>query len=120
MKYRGLLLKEGLSDETVLDDLIISKTEYWDVKNTSADQPKQWTAISFEVDGDQVDVIAENLSNALRPTGWYLNMNSDDEVIVVFPRKVFKYRKGDSGKRAEAIEFGKSVGIPDSQLDWEE
>ncbi|MFA5945410.1 MAG: hypothetical protein WC802_00670 [Patescibacteria group bacterium] len=120
MKYRGLLLKEGLTDETILNDLVITKTDYWDVKNSSADQPKQWTAVSFEVEGDRADVIAENLSNVLKPTGWYLNMNSNDTVMVVFPGKVFKYLKGDSAKRAEAIEFGRSIEIPDSQLDWEE
>lgn len=120
MMYHGLLLKEGLSNEAVLNDLVITKTEYWNVKNASADQPKQWAAISFEIDETKADTVALALSHSLKPKGWYLNMNSDDTVFVVFPEKIFKYSKGDSVKRAEAIEFGKTIEIPEKQLDWKE
>jgi hypothetical protein len=41
-------------------------------------------------------------------------------VYVIFPDKVFKYRKGDKVQRSAAREYGRSLHIPDSQLDWEE
>jgi len=37
---------------------------------------------------------------------------------VIFPEKVFRYKKGDVQRKKEAEKYGKSLGIPDSQLDW--
>jgi hypothetical protein len=34
--------------------------------------------------------------------------------------KVFRYRRGDEAGRAEAIAYGRSVGTPEHQLDWQE
>ena len=120
MKYTGLLLKEGLQDETVLQRLVVTNTEIWDAENAEGDQPKQWTAIYFEVDEEKVDEIAKLLSKTLKPKGWYLNILGKDIVFVVLPNKVFKYKKGDTAKRIEAVEYGRMVGIPESQLDWQE
>jgi hypothetical protein len=33
---------------------------------------------------------------------------------------VFRYRSGDGGGRAEAAAYGRSVGVPEAQLDWDE
>jgi hypothetical protein len=33
---------------------------------------------------------------------------------------VFRYRRGDEAGRAEAVAYGRSVGTPEHQLDWEE
>lgn len=30
------------------------------------------------------------------------------------------YRRGDQAGRAEAVEYGKTVGVPEHQLDWPE
>jgi hypothetical protein len=34
--------------------------------------------------------------------------------------KVFRYRRGDEAGSAEAIAYGRSVGTPEHQLDWQE
>lgn len=120
MEYTGLLIKEGLRDETVLKHLTVTKTEAWDVENAEGGQPKQWTAIYFGVDKEKIDEVAEQLSHSLKPKDWYLNISGEDSIFCVFPGKVFEYKRGDTEKRIEAIEYGKSVGIPESQLDWSE
>lgn len=117
-KYRGLLLKEGLKDESVLEMLTITKTEKWDVKNAEGGQPKQWTAIYFEVDRKKIDETAVYLSKALKPREWYLSMSAGDINFVVFPNKIFKYKKGDIVEKTNAVEYGKTIGIPESQLDF--
>jgi hypothetical protein len=40
------------------------------------------------------------------------------ESFIVFPGRGFRYRRGESSGRAEAEAYARSVGIPESQLDW--
>ena len=118
--FNGLLLKESLDDIHVLDLLVITKTESWQVENATADQPDAWTAMSFQADESQAEAICTKLSRALKPRGWYINASTAAYVYVIFPRKVFKYRKGDGAQRARARQHGRSIGIPENQLDWDE
>jgi hypothetical protein len=118
--FTGLLLKESLENERILDVIQVMKTETWNVESIADFQPEIWTAIYFEDDESQVDVIAEKLSWSLKSRGWYINISTDNNIYVIFPNKVIKYIKGDQQKRVEAIKYGQSLGIPDSQLDWGE
>lgn len=117
--YTGLLLKESLLDESVLEGLRITRTETWHVENAADFQPKIWTAISIEGPDDEADDAAARLSRAIRPD-WYANLSTDAYNLVVFQDRVFKYRCGDPAGRAEAQAYARSVGIPEHQLDWGE
>lgn len=116
----GLLLKESLADTAVLELVDVTKTESWQVNNAAAYQPTTWTALSFQTEDSHADAIAERLSQALKPQGWYIHAFTAAHIYVLFPGKVFKYRKGDSLQREEAKRFGRTVGVPESQLDWSE
>jgi hypothetical protein len=116
----GLLLKESLQDESVLELVRITNTETWNVTNAAPNQPKVWTAVSFEAEGLHADEIAAAFSHAMKSEGWYLNFSFDNRVYVVFPRKVFKYMRGNQRARQQAIRFGRTLNIPESQLDWGE
>ena len=37
---------------------------------------------------------------------------------MVFPGRVFRYRRGDVAARQAAQEHGRRCGVPESQLDW--
>ncbi len=116
----GLLLKESLQDESVLDLVRVTNAETWNVTNAAPSQPQAWTAVRFEAEGLRADEIAAAFSHALKPEGWYLNFSFDDKVYVIFPRKVFKYMRGNRRARQQAIHFGQALNIPESQLDWAE
>ena len=118
--WTGILLKESLKDTNVLAHLQVTQTEIWQVKNATGSQPSTWTALTFEADDQQAEMLADGLSQFLHPEGWYINASTASEVYVIFPNKVFKYLKGDSAKREEAKEHGRTLGIPESQLDWRE
>ncbi len=115
---RGVLLRESLSDLSVLARLNVTKTETWDVPDAADYQPNVWTALSFEVGDADADAIAEELSHALKAPGWYVDARSDEWVYVIFPQRVFKYRRGDGAGRAQAQAHALAVGIPSGQLDW--
>jgi hypothetical protein len=116
---RGLLLLESLADTRVLDHIHVTRTETWQVKNAEPYQPPVWTAISFEADDRQGEVITNAFSQALKQ-GWCINALTETHVYVVFPDRVFKYGKGDASQREAVKAFGRASGIAESQLDWEE
>jgi hypothetical protein len=115
MKFVGLLLKESLQDESILDLIRVTKTETWHVEGDV--DSEIWTALSFEGDAGQADAVAEKMSLALKPR-WYINFSTEDEVYVIFQGRVFKYTKSDQKARAEVVAYGQGQGIPDDQLDW--
>jgi hypothetical protein len=118
--FKGLILKESLEDTRVLDLLHITRTETWQVSNAAQHQPAAWTALSFEANESQADSLARHMSRSLKAEGWYVNASTATHVYVIFPGKVFKYRKGDTAQRETAKRYGRSLSIPESQLDWSE
>jgi hypothetical protein len=70
---------------------------------------------------EHADALAAALGDALSEKGgWYCDFRSADETFVVFAGRSFRYRRGDAAARADAEEFGRSVGVPEAQLDWPE
>ena len=57
--YEGLLIKESLSDERILDYVEITNVDIWVTDNN----PKYWTAVSFVSNCAE---FPEKLSKALR------------------------------------------------------
>ena len=118
--FKGLLLKESLDDLGVLDALHITRTETWQVDHPGPGQPSVWTAISFVEPTGRADPIADALSRALKVKSWYINASTGAFAYVIFPCKVFKYRRGDAAQRASAREYGRLIDIPENQLDWKD
>jgi hypothetical protein len=65
--------------------------------------------------------LVEALSRSLDPAGgWYCDFRTAEESFVVFAGRIFRYPRGDLKGRAEAEAYGRVVGVPEAQLDWEE
>jgi len=116
--YDGVLILESLKVGTQLDGipLTVRKLSRLAVTGTTADQPPVWSLLEFEV--EHAEELAELLSKALDGPGWYADFHDDREIFVVFPGRVFRYRRGVEAARAEAQEFGRRLEIPEAQLDW--
>lgn len=117
---RGLILKESLADAGVLNLVHITRKETWQVSNAASYQPKVWTALTFEANDDQADDIARQLSQALKEQAWFINASTERHVFIIFPGKVMKYKKGNRTAREKAARYALSIGVPESQLDWDE
>ncbi len=118
--FTGLIIKESLRNDAVLADMGVQivRVEKWDVGERAAEfQPDTWNAIFVEGSEEKIDEITSKLSQAVLPK-WYANLSDATTEYVIFHGKIFKHLKGDKTDAAEAIEYGKSVGIPDHQLDW--
>jgi hypothetical protein len=87
--------------------------------SVTADQPPVWTFVEFQAEDELADVLADALAEALQADGgWYADFTTADEHFVIFAHRIFRYRRGDAAARALAQEYGRSVGVPSSQLDW--
>ncbi|MFC6017002.1 hypothetical protein ACFP2T_12395 [Plantactinospora solaniradicis] len=87
--------------------------------SVSADQPDVWTVLDSEAADDVADALAQSLSRCLRADGgWYADFTLGNDHVVVFANRVFRYRRGDLARRAEVVAYGRTVGVPEHQLDW--
>ena len=117
----GTLIAESLRSGAVIEGIPFATTRLAraDVGDIDAGQPLTWTFIEFEVADDDAEPLARALEAALqRSGGWYCDFRSDDETFVVFADRTFRYPRGDRTGRSEATEHGRSVGVPEVQLDW--
>jgi hypothetical protein len=120
----GYVIGESLRPGVVFQPqgLRLLRVSRVDVSESASDsQPRMWTFVEWEADGEDVDGLAQAFAEALEPAdGWYADFVAGDERVVVFAGKVFRYRRGDEAGRAEAVAYGRSVGTPEHQLDWKE
>jgi hypothetical protein len=118
----GVLIAESLRAGTALEGIGLTtrKIQRSSPGNTTADQPRTWTIIHFEAAEADAGALAGKLAEILDQPGWYTDFRTPDEIFVVFPRRIFRYPRGDSAQRAEAEAHGRSLGIPEPQLDWPE
>ena len=118
--FTGLIVKESLKNFRILEDkdIKISRIEKWEVGERAANfQPNRWTAIFIEGTEKNIEQVAKKISLVIL-TGWYANLSDEMTEFVIFHHKIFKHKKGDKEDAKEAIEYGKSIDIPEHQLDW--
>ena len=59
----------------------------------------------------------ESLLTRVRP-GWYCHFWRGKSLTVVFPGKKFALKADDRSTWREAVEYGRSIGIPEGELDF--
>jgi len=118
--FTGLILKESLENTDVLTDdrITIAKEEKWKVGTRAVDwQPEVWTAIFVEGADEDIEDIAILVSASILDK-WYANLSDSTTEYVIFHKKIFFYAKRDSDAKQKARNYGKSIGVPEHQLDW--
>jgi hypothetical protein len=121
MVMLGTVIAESLRDGAVIAGIpfVTTRLARAEMGNVDVGQPRVWTLIEFEIADDDAALLARALEGALEGEGgWYCDFRSDDETFVVFADRTFRYPRGDQAGRAEATAYGRSVGVPENQLDW--
>lgn len=91
------------------------------VDGATPQQPDEWSIIDFRGPDETADRFAKQLSTAMEPTHhWYADFRIGEDHVVVFPGRIFRYRTGDPEGHEEVVAYGRTLGIPDAQLDWGE
>ena len=120
---RAYVLAEAMRPGARLEGLplTLTKIERYPVRTATAAQPSVWTTVEFEFPDSEAARLADALAGVLdEHGGWYSHFNVNGETFVVYAGRVFRYASGDKTGRAQAEEHGRRVGVPESQLDWDE
>jgi hypothetical protein len=117
---QGTLIAESLRAGAELDGLrlVIRKIRRLAAGDVTVGQPELWTFVEFEAEEADAEVLAELLAEALDQPGWYTDFRTPEETFVVYSGRIFRYPRRDSSGRAEAAAYGRSLGVPENQLDW--
>ena len=109
-KYIGVVIAESLADQSIINGFEVFKI------HISSDEDR-WHMYWVKVNESDLTLIQKNFLDG----GWYAHFaNADsDEGVVVFRDKMFRMKKSDPSTWTGAIEFGRSIGIPEEQLDFE-
>lgn len=116
--YEGILIKESIADDTIIDFLNVHKVELWNVGGT----PKYWTALFFTCDKvdfpEQISrVILSNTNNGEK---WFVDFKADNEKYIVFKDKILKYQIGNQAEKEFVCDECRKMGISDEQMHWPE
>ena len=117
---KGALLTESLriGAPLAIAGLRVTTLERRHISGTPS-QPDVWTFLVFEADDEVAGPLAAALESTLEPEGgWYADFASEAEHVVVFAGRTFRYQRDDPVGRRAAEAYGRSVGVPDDQLDW--
>lgn len=116
-RYEGILIKESLAEDSIIDFLNIHKVELW----STGGNPKYWTALYFT---SQKADFPEKLSQMMLSGGsggaWFADFKEDNEKYIVFKNKILKYTIGNQEEKEFVWGECRKMGILDTQMNWSE
>ena len=116
--YEGILIKESIVDDSVIDLIHIYKVELW---NTGG-KPKYWTVLFFTCDRkDFPEKISKVMvSNPEGGVNWFVDFKSGNTKYVVFKDKILKYQVGNQAEKEYVCSECRKMGIADEEMNWPE
>ena len=110
MHYQGTIVEESLLDNRYINNLTVLA-----VRISGTEDPKdRWHLYKVSIAEDAIAALAHQL----KPQKWYMHFWNGDDVIAVFPAKTFRFKHSDRVTWQPAIDYGKSLNIPEEQLDF--
>lgn len=115
--FEGILIKESLSDDTILDFLHVHKIELWD----TGGNPKYWTVLFFTSDTpDFPERVSRVMLSDSDGGNWFVDFKAGQIKYIVFKDKILKYRIGDQAEKDYVRGECRKMGITDEQMNWPE
>ncbi|WP_349671638.1 helix-turn-helix transcriptional regulator [Lacrimispora sp.] len=116
--YEGVLIKESVVDDGIIDLINVNKIELWNTGGT----PKYWTVLFFTSDRDD---FPEKISNVMVSDSdggenWFVDFKTGNVKYIVFKNKILKYRIGNETEKRQVCEECQKMGILDEQMNWSE
>jgi len=108
-KYHGIIIKEGLKDQLVLSKM----------KIIGQKKGRKWTLLRVGVDENKANEVFGLVQKSLvtEPESYYSHFYRNKELVVVFPKRIFRLTP-ERETWQPAIEYGKSIGVPEKELDF--
>lgn len=116
--YEGVLIKESISDDRVLELINVHRIELW---NTGG-RPRYWTALFFTSDRrdfpEQISRVM--VSDPEKGGNWFVDFKAGNEKYIVFRDRILKYHIGNQTEKAAVCAECRKMGILDGQMNWSE
>lgn len=116
--YEGVLIKESIADDSIIDFLNVHKIELW---NTGGN-PKYWTVLFFSsVRKDFPELISKvMISDPDKGRNWFVDFKAGNEKYIVFKDKILKYQIGNQTEKEYVRVECRKMGILDKKMNWSE
>lgn len=116
--YEGVLIKESIQDDAVIDLCHVHKIELW---NTGG-KPKYWTVLYFTSDHrDFPERIAKTMiADPKRGGNWFVDFKAGNEKYIVFKDRILKYQIGNQTEKEYVCNECRKLGISNEQMNWPE
>lgn len=116
--FEGIIIKESLENDLILDYLTINKVEIWKTQSN----PKYWTAIYFtSTNRDFPNIISKVIiSDETRGGNWFVDFKAGNTKFIVFHNKILKYVIGNNVEKQDVCKECMKMGIPYEQMQWSE
>lgn len=116
--YEGVLIKESVSDDTIIDSINVHKIELWN----AGGKPKYWTVLFFTSDKrdfpEQISKVM--ISDPDNGGNWFVDFRAGNEKYIVFKDKILRYRIGNQAEKEHVCAECRKLGILDEQMNWSE
>lgn len=107
-EYHGIVIEEGLKDPSILNK----------VKILGKKGVGEWTLLRVGVEESEINKVIRLIQKYLvTEPAYYAHFYRKEELVAVFPRKIF-YLTPSKETWKPAVDYGKSVGIPEEELDF--
>ncbi len=109
--FEGLLIKESITDEKILDILNVNKVELWETDTI----PKYWTALYFTSSDIDLPTKFSKVMIGKEKDGenWYVDFKHENTKYIVFKDTVLSYKIGNKSEKEKVIEECRKNGIVD-------
>ena len=116
--YEGVLIKESLSDDSIIDLLNVHKIELWNTGGT----PKYWTMLFFTSNRKDFPEQVSKVMLSVQDKGenWFVDFKSGNQKYIVFKDKILKYQIGNQIEKDYVCAECRKMGISDSEMNWSE
>ncbi len=115
--FEGILMKESVEDDSIIDYLSINKVELWNVGG----HPKYWTALYFtSAERNLPELLSKVMISGEENGNWFVDFKSGNTKYIVFHERILKYTIGNQTEKDQVCQECRKLGIADEQLKWSE
>ena len=116
--YEGMLIKESVTDDAILDLLHVHKVELW---NTGG-RPKYWTVLYFTSNHQDFPERVSRVMKAEPSEGgnWYVDFKAGNVKYIVFRDEILRYQIGSRAEKEKVCARCRELGISADAMDWSE
>jgi hypothetical protein len=108
--YKGTIVEESLTDNRIINNLKIVRFRISKDENPS----NRWHLYTVNANKEEIQKVSRYINSGK----WYMHFWSGNDVIAVFKDKIFEFKYDQKETWKGAIDYGRSLGIPDEQLDF--